>query len=447
MKNIVLEELNRVKLLMNYDSKTTLSENIERIKLTESKEILSEQTGKAFLKAIFGTQDDIAKAIKYGSKNAKYAAGVKLFDDVAIYGNTGLKSGDDVMKKLLAGQLTKSQLSELAKGLMKSGKATGSLRTTLTNKAADLAVKDARYASMNQKQIKNALVNKGYEAGVADEIASKVMNKRATTIPKGKGTGKGTGKNTGKSTSTKPKRKPKSKPQPQPNKPSNWEVFRDRLKGMSRSQVLKYLLAAGGIYLVWQWLTSEGSTPYPPCLTSNLGEEDVKRMSDSGLGEIVIVNTGDVTIDSNGGGKFYDDGKFETGNGRYSGSWVEEGGAIVMTIEGRNYTMACGGEDDTDDTEEGGEGGTGGGSKYTQCDSFPIKKGCKGGKVVDIQECIGAKPDGYFGPKTESMLTEKGYPTEVTQEVYDKIMKNCGKSATDDTKPELNPDVTSTFDI
>ena len=170
MKNIVLEELNRVKLLMSYDSKNTLSENIEIIKLVESKKIISEQGYKTFLKAILNTSDEAAALALKSTGDLKYAAGVTLFNDVKIYGKTGLSSGDEVMTALINNTLNKAQLSELAKGLMKTGNATGTLRTALTDKAAALAIKDVRYTNMTQSQIQKELIKKGYDKAIAKEI-------------------------------------------------------------------------------------------------------------------------------------------------------------------------------------------------------------------------------------------------------------------------------------
>jgi hypothetical protein len=69
--------------------------------------------------------------------------------------------------------------------------------------------------------------------------------------------------------------------------------------------------------------------------------------------------------------------------------------------------------------------------KYRGCPDLPFTKYCKNPKLKEIQECIGAEPDGYYGPETETKLKEKGYPTTITQEVYDKIIKNCRKTQVD----------------
>jgi hypothetical protein len=109
-------------------------------------------------------------------------------------------------------------------------------------------------------------------------------------------------------------------------------------------------------------------------------------------------------------------------------------------------------DDDDDDDNDGGNGGGGNGGggngggnsdSYKVCDSFPLTKGCTGSKVSEFQKCIGVTVDGKFGAKTEQRLKDKGYSTTVTQEVYDKILKNCGSSNSDNKIPIPVPDAGS----
>jgi hypothetical protein len=428
MKDIILEEINRNKLLMNYNSEITLSENIS---LVEGK-LLVEQGRNALLKSILGVADETAALALKRVKNAKYIAGVNLFDDIAIYGKAGLKSGDEVMNALIKNTLTKSQLSELTKGLMKTGKATGSLRTQLTKRAADLAAKDVRYANMAEKQLSKTLVKKGYDPAIADEIAAKFANKK------------------GKLTVT-PNNTPASKLRADSNsfsaltgKVTIWQNLKGRLVGMTRGKIFKYLLVAGGLYLVWKWWNDEGSSMFPDCIGKNIPKEDFEKMVNEGLDNVLITDTGNSTIDQNGGGKFFDDKKFTTGNGKYSGTWSEQDGGIVITVGGTDYPMSCEGMSDDDTTDD--NSGDGSGTTYRVCDSFPLTKGCKGSKVSEFQKCIGVSADGKFGPKTEQGLKDKGYSTTVTQEVYDKILKNCGQSDSD-LESSIVPDATQSSDI
>ena len=336
MKNIIFEEVSRFKLLMSYQNEKTLSENIGEMQLTESV-ILNEQTSKAFLKAIFGTADDAAINALKTTRNAKYVAGVRLFDDVAL---TGFRNGDEIMTALINGSLNKSQLSELAKGLMKTGKATGSLRTSLTNKAADMVIKDVRYSNLNQRQIRNNLVKKGYDPSIADEIANKVTIKRGgITPPKPSGS---------KPSGSKPKRKGGNRtnktanPNPIPGKEMIWTKFKNRIKGMALRNIVKLLVAAGGVYLLWRWLTDDNNGLFPVCLTSTLSQNDLDTLAQQGLDYIKITETGNKIIDINGGGEFYSDKKFKTGNKKYEGEWSYDGSEIIVTVGGTDYSILCG---------------------------------------------------------------------------------------------------------
>jgi hypothetical protein len=71
---------------------------------------------------------------------------------------------------------------------------------------------------------------------------------------------------------------------------------------------------------------------------------------------------------------------------------------------------------------------------YKNCPDFPFVKFCKNDKIREIQNCIGAKVDGSYGPETERKLIEKGYPTTITKEVFNKIIADCKKTQ------ELKPD-------
>jgi len=82
---------------------------------------------------------------------------------------------------------------------------------------------------------------------------------------------------------------------------------------------------------------------------------------------------------------------------------------------------------------------SGGSTSYTECTDFPYKKWCSSSVVSEIQSCLGLGADGKFGPKTEKTLKNKGYGTEITKEVYDKIKANCGSSSSSTTTTTTIP--------
>ena len=403
MKNIVLEELNRVKLLMSYDSKNTLSENIEIIKLVESKKIISEQGSKTFLKAILGTSDEAAALALKTTRNLKYTAGVTLFNDVKIYGKTGLSSGDGVMTALINNTLTKAQLSELAKGLMKTGKATGSLRTTLTNKAADMAVKDVKYANMTQTQVSKSLVKKGYDPAIADEIAAKFANKKGlSNISPVKGG---------------------NTPTINSNIPISPQTVPKWLKGAL--YVAGPGATLGTIYLAWKTFFGEDDD-LPPCikpLVTNVVEFEKYLKNE-------YVTMGKYTIYRDKKVKY----KMATGE-ELIGEWSynTETQTIDADFNGKIVNVPCApGAENPEKNTEPEKNLESQKSRYIVCPGFPYKLYCKSEDIRKVQQCLGGdvKADSYLGPKTEEALKKSGYSLPLTKEVYNKIIANCGNSQT-----------------
>jgi len=81
----------------------------------------------------------------------------------------------------------------------------------------------------------------------------------------------------------------------------------------------------------------------------------------------------------------------------------------------------------------------GGGSKYKQCDDFPLNLYCITDKIKEVQKCLNPtsnlKVDGYYGPKTLKALRDnsifaddKKDDTVITKSIYDKLIDNCNKS-------------------
>jgi len=452
----IIESLHRVKLLMGYKSTMTLTENVETLKdsfISESI-IITEGAGKSILTALFGEVDDAVRAASILAKDSKYIAATRSIDDaIAVTGKIAQTDGriltksKDIITAMEKGTLSTAGINQLKAGFLKSGNLGPELRNTLVNQAASDVRNIKAFQGMTQQEIKQTLVQKGFNSGIADDIATKIHPKVGGKLPvKGKTTttGKGKGKN------TTPAKKPRVKPgsrtyKPDPSKVTVWQSIKSRIVGLTRGKIFKYLLIAGGLYLVYKWWTDEGSAPFPDCISKNIPQEDFEKMVSDGLDYVLITDTGNTTIDQNGGGRFFDDKKFTTGNGKYSGTWSEKDGGIVISVSGTDYPMSCEGmSDDDDDNDNDGDGGPV--TTYKVCDSFPLTKGCKGSKVSEFQKCIGVSADGKFGPKTEQGLKDKGYSTTVTQEVYDNILKNCGKSNSDINPNAPKPDAGSPDD-
>jgi hypothetical protein len=72
-------------------------------------------------------------------------------------------------------------------------------------------------------------------------------------------------------------------------------------------------------------------------------------------------------------------------------------------------------------------------SGYTECSQFPLRRGCKGSKVLLLQKKMnqlfnsGLTEDGYFGANTESALLSNGYTKTVSAADMTKLMSPLAK--------------------
>ena len=153
MKNINESIINRVKLLMEYDTSKTLDENLS---------IISEAPNPftSLAKSVSKTSlDDVIKSAKGGLKTT---------------GNKVIKNSDDLIKALERNAVSAVNIGKVRTGLMKSS----SLR--FADKAAliDDFVKNPtvynKYKNLNQRQITGRFKAAGYPDDVAKEIAKKI---------------------------------------------------------------------------------------------------------------------------------------------------------------------------------------------------------------------------------------------------------------------------------
>lgn len=417
-KNILSEEIKRMRLFTNYDSRKTLTEN---------EEVLNEQIG-TFLKDLVKTDAAVERAAIRDLDAGFGAIKGGITDTKGIV----LRDADEVMRAVKAGTLAPAELGKVNKVLFKN--TTNSVvKQAIAKDLASSTTFATKYATKSEAEALAMLEAKGYTKSEAKMIVDEY-------------------KNSGKSfkggrkppvTNKKPPVKPRPKNlKPIKGKPTMWQKFKTKIVGMTRGKIFKYLLAAGGLYLLWRWWMDEGSKPFPDCLSKNIPTEDLQKMGEEGLEYILITDTGNGSIDKNGGGKFFDDKKFVTGNDRYTGTWDDTGSGIVITINGTDYAMSCEGIVKEDKCPEGqtwdGEKCVSNGpnpTPWVDCTSLPYKKGCKNNDIKKIQDCLGIKSDGKFGSDTERALKSKGYDVVITQEIYDKIMANCGGTTTTTTLP------------
>ena len=149
----------RVKLLMEYDTSTTKTENASKI---FDKNIISEQLGTLIKTGFAGTFDDIIRNVKGGLKNSKGVA---------------IKNTDDLVKNIERGLVSPAMMGQVRRSLLKSGKISPQLRDELID---DLLTVPGviQKGGATQSQIKASYKNLGYSDDVADAISKKVVKLR-----------------------------------------------------------------------------------------------------------------------------------------------------------------------------------------------------------------------------------------------------------------------------
>lgn len=185
MENI----LNRIKVLMEYDTSKTLSENI----------LITEQASLA---------DDAAKALGILGKS--------LGDDVVraarIVDNLGnpVSTMDDFLKLSKAGKVAPTQLGRVQSQLLKNTTLNIGQKTAMIDNYIAQAIKKSRGVGKTSTQISDELVSKGFPKDVADDVGNK-LSSHWKANKSGPSAFKQTGTNTGKVTKVKTTRSGKTK--------------------------------------------------------------------------------------------------------------------------------------------------------------------------------------------------------------------------------------------
>lgn len=513
------DAIKRILLMMKYDSSQTLTENRKII----FEELLTEQPIRGFFRALFGAGSEAAlkgsarAAARNSADDILRGVGGKLSYSIESGGRTVSRvatTADDVLIALSKGTLSKSSMGKLRIHVINSS----------TNRAAkDILIKQLsttddlllKASGKSKSQIKAGFKKMGYSDAAADEIATAVYknaNKKvnvtnSTAVQKeydrllkkwqenqrkmggntrpGQGTRESLMKQAQanvkggkvKPIKTKPKRgtpgKRTKKPPVNPtgNK-TRWQNFREkaaaygtRLWGYKGVRYFVYIVGGAlGLYLAYQFLTSKDSSPFPICITGMAREGDLKNYADGSGDTLSITNTGNSELDRLGGGVFYDDGEFKTGNGAYTGTWEISGGILYVTAGDNTYEIHCAGEGGNDDENGEGDGGDGGdgsndeggddgdGQKdddkkddkpkesivdgdendptvYADC-TGEYKLGCTDvfGNIKEVQGCLGLPVNGKFGPIMEKTLRAKWNKISFKP---NEIWVICGKSAGD----------------
>ena len=372
--------LERVLLMMKYDSSKTLTENSDVVRNEFSKQ-LNEARGDG-LRATAKAAKDAEIAFAKAAANASKKAANVTKNTVKNVNNINVNVGG-----LTKGGLSQDQIAKEAAIFQKSLRA--------GKKGAPTAAEKA--------QVKQYI----------DDLASgKIKPTVSTPAPLPAG-------------GAKPSAKPSAKPKPKPS-PKDAGIL-SKFVGSVKKYPYKYAFGLGLTGLgVWYFLRD--NTEVSPCLLDSLTEEEMAALNGAGTsGTITRAQVGNRLADLNGGLIFsLDKPDVVTANGKYKGTYSCDGGALKISIAGSEFMLGAGTPSaDTGTNGGGGTSGGGGGGRYTQCpETLPIAMYCKNSTVARVQGCVGAKQDGAFGPNTSAALVAKGADgSSITQASIDKV---CG---------------------
>ena len=473
---------------MKYDSNRTLTENREVI----FEEVLTEQVARGFFKALFGASSEAAlkgsarTAARNVADDILRGTGGKLSYTIEVGGKSVAKvarNADDVLIALSKGTLTKTSMGQLRIHVINSG-ANKAAKDVLVKQLANTDDLLIKASGKSKDQIKAGFKKMGYSDSAADEIATEVYKnsskkvnvtnsnavkteydrllkqwqKEQTRLGKNTNAGQGTrdrllqqAKTNVKGGKVKPiKTKPKKgtpgkrtkKPPTDPTgKKTRWQSFKEkaaaagtRLWGYKGVRYFIYIVGGAlGLYLAYQFLTSKDSSPFPGCITGMAREEDLTNYADGSGDSLPISNTGNSELDRLGGGVFYDNGEFKTGNGQYTGDWEISGNILYITAGDNSYEVQCAASGDNTDENNEDNGGSSNDEKekekekedetpkvsledgdandptvYADC-TGEYKLGCTDiyGNIKEVQACLGLPTNGKFGPIMEKRLLAK----------------------------------------
>lgn len=295
--------LKQALLMMNYDSKKTLNENLEKINIDEQAK---------GIQALFGAGERaLSSAAATEIKNVLGSIGKPI---QAIDGAV-LSNGDDVIKALKLGNIADDGIRSIRTALLKTT-TNAKIRTKLIDTLLENPQVTAKYAGKTENQIRAAFKKLGYTDEAATEVATKLINKGTSTA--GATAGAAAGAAGSKIASLY-----------QNIKGLKW-------KGLPR--LVRWGLTGSALYMAYRYFIREEQL-FPECLEKkipdNLLADALKNKS------IVIKSTGNKQIDTLGGLKFYlDSDKVSSVDGSYKGTYDCDGDNLMAKIGGREFIVA-----------------------------------------------------------------------------------------------------------
>lgn len=456
----------RIKLLMNYDNRNTLTENINIIKeqgardvtktiATAFKDILSAEKGlfSTFKNEIplfskFSTADDLLKEL------SAVEAGTSKITSTELIGAAKklAKDSPEIISKL-KGQISKSEtFKDIAKQVYPNG-------TLMSVNADKLAVVTKYYEQigLNAKQIEEMLKS-NLQSGTS-KIVSKFKG-----VKGGDPALKGFVKDVPNVANAAKNVEQVAEAGLNPSTfqkigqkigfygTAGFTRIKSLIPKMTFKNLVKYGLIGYGTYAILEELF--GDEPNPSVLDPCVVNSDKVELLPTTSGDIMgfVKETGNEEYDKMGGLKFYSNGRVLTGDlskrGKYSCS---TGGQIKLgestkkkklneeTVLGNieiNWDVPGGGN-------ESSSTGSSTGSFKRECGD-PYSRGCKetdpNGPLHKVQGCIGVKSDGLFGGKTEGALLTKTQSKTFMAKDVDKICTSSGGGGTQ--QPTQDPEYT-----
>lgn len=430
-KKLILEEIERLKLLSGYKPKMTLTENEEIMEYglssVESALIKDLKFGlSAEGKALRNKMEDALSSIQHSFTINGVKSNRHTIQDILIAAEKGLLKPDEI------GNLYSHTMKALSKDT------SAEARRIKDSIVSDFVQKPSfvkKYAVKTEEEAVQALLGTG---NYTRDDAERVIKKYKETGGRFK---------SGGDLNIKPE-PIRIDPIPVPvPKPEPW--WKELWKNKKFKNAMLVAAGAGGAALLYWWMSGgkddEELEWIPGCLkiiypngSAGLTQNDLMKMAEKGSVDSLPMASAGVK-DSTGNSTtipnviFHKDGTFESSMG--GGTWVDRGSNVQINAGGNVYIIDC--SDNTTPppvptpnpvkTDECN--GT-----YSSSTAFPFRMCQQSKEIGEVQKCLGITSDGKFGSQTKNALG-KGY---LTRTEYDSIMKDCQGGTESTGLPERN---------
>lgn len=458
-----MDLLKRQLLLMKYDMKSTLTENVQNVLNEDGVVNQALRAGKVGV-------EDLSSVLT----NMRQDKGIaKALDDIRFdfggSGREGVKTAQDLSNLLRSGKtLTPELMASLEMGILKSA---GVDNKALIDAAASDLVRSNEFLTNYPKDLRTnwveftkELQSKGYSREAINSIQKQIpeLGGKVKSVDDLKQTKVSSSKsvNTAKETEDIAKVETMTKVDDVSTlstQNGKWEGFGKfaRQQGLKTLEYLKKLgwkkvlaYGVGGWLLIYLWRNwfSDKPKQWSQCLIDYVGLNNFKsnRIFDQGGGVLSfqIGKTGVPSLDL--AGQLYLRNNGTAKNGQFEGKWSCEGGQLTVEFDGQKYTLKKKNKPKKEEKPKKQDNNNGGGtitptpirkSQFTEC-TGTYSVGCKSEVIRKVQRCLGINDDSLFGPETKGAVTAKlGKPSFTDTD----INTICG-TTTQTTQPIQKPE-------